>query len=178
MDTHSRYDESPDPFAPAGPLREDLPAPINWNLLTGEEADYEWHDLDRWVRWLKDSHGLPPSVVPPFYYLHDELVWELSALHTHWLSCYHPTASPSAPISWRRDFDDARRRLRDWVALCGTRLDRDRPTRITAWPDETPLPQAPEVEIPDRDRHFEDFVRADVLRRQRIETLTTGSPPE
>ena len=28
--------------------------------------EYEWHDLDRWVKWLKTSHGLPPSIVPPF----------------------------------------------------------------------------------------------------------------
>lgn len=65
------------------------------------------------VKWLKASHGLPPSLVPPFYYLHDELVWELSALHTHWLSCYHQTASPSAPLAWRRDFEDSKHRLRD-----------------------------------------------------------------
>ncbi len=156
-------------------LRDDLPAPINWNLLLAEEADYEWHDLDRWVKWLKTSHGLSPSIVPPFYYLHDELVWELSALHTHWLSCYHQTASPSAPIAWRRDFADAQHRLRDWVAICGTRLDRDRPTRVTAWPGETPVVQPAEITIEDRDAHFEEFVRQDVQRRRQIEA-TVNSP--
>lgn len=29
-------------------LRDELPGPINWNLLTAAEAEYEWHDLDRW----------------------------------------------------------------------------------------------------------------------------------
>lgn len=172
MDRYAGYD-GPDESVAGDLLREDLPGPINWNLLTADEAQYEWHDLDGWVTWLKTSHGLPPSIAPPFYYLHDELVWELSALHTHWLSCYHQTASPSAPIAWRRDFEDAKHRLRDWVALSGTRLDRDRPTRVTTWPGETPVVQPGEVEIEDRGRHFEEFVRVDVLRRRRVEALAS-----
>lgn len=174
MDAHAGYDDPDEPVV-GELLRDDLPAPINWNLLTSEEAQYEWRDLDRWVKWLKTSHGLPPSIIPPFYYLHDELVWELSALHTHWLSCYHPTASPSAPIAWRRDFEDAKHRLRDWVAIAGTRLDRDRPTRVTSWPGEEPVVQRVEVEITDRDRHFEEFVCQDVLRRRRLEALANQS---
>jgi hypothetical protein len=176
VDAIDDYAGPPDGAAPLDLLHDELPCPVNWNLLTADEAHHEWLDLDQWVKWLKNSHGLPPSIVPPFYYLHDELVWELSALHTHWLSCYHQTASPSAPISWRRDFDDARRRLRDWVTICGTRLDRDRPTRVTTWPGETPIPQPAEVEIADRDRHFDEFVRADVLRRRRIEALVSPPP--
>ena len=99
------------------------------------------------MTWLKTTFGLPPAIVPPYWHRHDELVWELSALHTHWLSCYHETASPSAPIAWMRDFADARFRLRDWVAICGTRLDRDRPTRQTVWPGEQVLDLGGEVEI-------------------------------
>lgn len=174
MDRYAGYD-GPDGSAAADLLRDELPGPINWNLLTADEAQYEWHDLDRWVKWLKTSHGLPPSTVPPFYYLHDELVWELSALHTHWLSCYHQTASPSSPIAWRRDFEDSKHRLRDWVAISGTRLDRDRPTRITTWPGESAVAQTAELEIKDRDRHFEEFVRVDVLRRRRIQALADPS---
>jgi hypothetical protein len=145
------------------------PEAINWNLLTADEAVIEWRDLDSWVKWLKAAFGLSPAIVPPYWHRHDELVWELSALHTHWLSCYHETASPSAPIGWLRDFADARFRLRDWVAICGTRLDRDRPTRQTAWPGEPAEDSGGEVEIRDRDRDFEEFVRQDVLRRRRIE---------
>jgi hypothetical protein len=174
VDSYAGFD-GPDESASSRDLLRDLPEPINRNLLTADEAQYEWHDLDRWVKWLKTSHGLPPSIVPPFYYLHDELVWELSALHTHWLSCYHQTASPSAPIAWRRDFEDSKHRLRDWVAIAGTRLDRDRPTRVATWPGEAGLAQPGEVEIKDRDRHFEEFVREDVLRRRRIEALSSQS---
>lgn len=145
------------------------PAPINWNLLTADEADFEWHDLDSWTKWIKASHGLSPAIVPPYWHRHDELVWELSALHTHYLACYHETASPSAPIGWVRDFEASRVRLRDWVSICGTRLDRDRPTRQTVWPGELAEPTVGEVEIRDRDRDFEEFVRQDVQRRRLIE---------
>src|SRR5680860_1204973 len=91
----------------------------------------EWLDLNAWVNWVRATYGLPPTVVPPFWHRHDELVWELSALHQHWLNSYDPEGSPSAPLAWHRDFADARARLREWVSTSGTRLDRDRPTRQT-----------------------------------------------
>ena len=156
-------------------LLERPPDSINWNLLGSEDADREWHDLDAWVTWLKVTFGLPPSIVPPYWHRHDELVWELSALHTHWLSCYHESASPSAPIAWMRDFADARHRLRDWVAICGTRLDRDRPTRQTVWPGEKGVELGGEISIADRRRDFEEVVRADVLRRKAAEAVARRS---
>lgn len=143
--------------------------PINWNLLTADEALAEWMDLDYWVDWLRKSFGLPPTVVPPFWHRHDELVWELSALHTHWLNAYDAEGTPSGPIGWMRDFAEARSRLREWVSLSGTRLDRDRPTRQTAWPGEDPIESAPEVEILDRKADFYQFVFDDVAARRRIE---------
>lgn len=151
------------------------PVPINWNLLDAEQAEIEWHDLDRWVTWLKVTFGLPPNIVPPYWHRHDELVWELSALHCHWLSCYHESASPSAPIAWMRDFAEARHRLRDWVSICGTRLDRDRPTRQTTWPGEDPGSAGTEVSITDRHSDFEAFVRTDVRRRQAAEAVANGA---
>ena len=143
--------------------------PINWNLLTADEALAEWMDLDYWVDWLRRSFGLPPAVVPPLWHRHDELVWELSALHTHWLNAYDSEGTPSGPIGWLRDFAEARSRLREWVSLSGTRLDRDRPTRQTAWPGEEPSESSPEVEIVDRKADFYRFVFDDVAARRRIE---------
>ena len=32
-----------------GPLTAEPPHPINWNLLTAEEAETEWIELNRWV---------------------------------------------------------------------------------------------------------------------------------
>ena len=161
----------PDGYRSVTDLLERPPVPINWNLLDAEQAEIEWHDLDLWVKWLKGTFGLPPNIVPPYWHRHDELVWELSALHSHWLSCYHESASPSAPISWMREFAEARSRLRDWVSICGTRLDRDRPTRQTTWPGELPADAGGEIEIRDRNKDFADFVREDVLRRRRIEAI-------
>jgi hypothetical protein len=169
------YDEADDDYLGVTDLLERPPESINWNLLGSEDADREWHDLDAWVTWLKVTFGLPPSIVPPYRHRHDELVWELSALHTHWLSCYHETASPSAPIAWMRDFADARNRLRDWVAICGTRLDRDRPTRQTVWPGEKGVELGGEISIADRRRDFEEVVRADVLRRKAAEAVARRS---
>ena len=101
------YDEADADYRGVTDLLERPPESINWNLLVSEDADRAWRDLDAWVTWLKVTFGLPPSIVPPYWHRHDELVWELSVLHTHWLSCYHETASPSAPIAWMRDFADA-----------------------------------------------------------------------
>lgn len=168
------YDE-PDDYRGVTDLLERPPESLNWNLLGSDDADREWHDLDAWVTWLKITFGLPPSIVPPFWHRHDELVWELSALHTHWLSCYHETASPSAPIAWMRDFADARNRLRDWVAICGTRLDRDRPTRQCVWPGEKGAELGGEISIADRRHDFEEVVRADVLRRKAAEAVARRS---
>jgi hypothetical protein len=143
--------------------------PINWNLLTSDEAEAEWLDLNAWVFWLRATYGLPPTVVPPFWHRHDELVSELSALHQHWLNSYDPEGSPSAPLAWHRDCADARTRLREWVSTSGTRLDRDSPTRQTAWPGEAPIQPAAETVIANRDADFVQFVLDDVIARRRIE---------
>jgi hypothetical protein len=154
-----------------GTERDLPPGPINWNLLDAPTAAIEWRDLDMFVTWLKNTFGLSPAIVPPYWHRHDELIWELSALHTHFLACYGDPASPSAPVAWMREFADCRQRLRDWVAICGTRLDRDRPTRQTTWPGEPATAVAGEVEIADRAADFNKFVHEDVSRRSRAEEI-------
>lgn len=145
------------------------PHPVNWNLLTSHDLEQEWLELNRWVDWLRHTYGLPSSVVPPFWHHHPELVWELSALHLHWLCAYHPDQHGSAPLGWHRDFADARQRLREWVVASGTRLDRDRPTRQTTWPGEDPAPPVEDVVIADRDEEYVDFVQEQVRQRQEAE---------
>lgn len=144
-----------------GPIR-----PINWNLLTSDQAEVEWLELNSWVSWLKLSYGLTPSVLPPLWHRHPELVWELSALHCHWLGAYDPEQHASGPITWHRDFAEARTRLREWVQACGTRVDRDRPTRQTTWPGDAPYPSGEENPIIDRDADFVEFVKADIASRR------------
>lgn len=142
------------------------PHPVNWNLLSAYDLEAEWLELNRWVDWLRVTYGLPASVIPPFWHHHPELVWELSALHLHWLCAYDPEQNGSAPLGWHRDFVDARQRLRDWVSASGTRLDRDRPTRQTTWPGEEQAPPVEDVVIEDRVEEFVEFVLAEVNKRR------------
>jgi len=150
-------------------LLAEPPHPINWNLLTADEAETAWIELNRWVNWLRRTYGLPASIIPPLWHRHPELVWELSALHLHWLSAYDPDQHGSAPLGWHRDFADARNRLHDWVASSGTRLDRDRPTRQTAWPGEPTSDAVQETPTTDRDADFVEFVTTDIERRREVE---------
>ncbi|WP_344062427.1 hypothetical protein [Nostocoides vanveenii] len=145
------------------------PHPVNWNLLTAHELEQEWLALNRWVDWLRRTYGLTVAVVPPFWHHHPEMVWELSALHLHWLGAYDPEQNASAPLGWHRDFADARERLRYWVTACGTRGDRDRPTRQAVWPGEDPAPTIQDFTFTDRDTEFVEFVIAQVRKRQEAE---------
>ena len=166
----------------AGQFEPDLiaepPHPINWNLLTSHDLEQELLELNRWVNWLRAEYGLPASVVPPLWHRHPELLWELSALHLHWLCAYDPNQDGSAPLGWHRDFLDARQRLRDWVATSGTRLDRDRPTRHTAWPGEEPAADSVEQSITDRDADFVQFVLEQVEARRAAEDAFYASLDE
>jgi hypothetical protein len=163
-------DVEPDPVASTDDyLQPEPPHPVNWNLLTSDEAETEWLELNAWVNWLRRTYGLPASVIPPFWHRHSELLWELSALHLHWLCAYDPEQNGSAPLGWHRDFADARQRLRDWVAASGTRLDRDRPTRQTSWPGEDAAEPVEDCVIENRDQDFVQFVLDDVAERRQAE---------
>lgn len=172
-------DPEDDYFDETSPLYEDtendpeevapVPRPLNWDLLDPDDAEHEWLLLNQWVHWLRKTYGLPAAIIPPFWHRHPELVWELSALHLHWLGAYDIEQDGSAPIGWHKDFADARERLREWVTTAGTRLDRDRATRQTAWPGEDADESAPEQHIANREQDFLDFVAADVARRRVLE---------
>ncbi|AZT94727.1 hypothetical protein [Brevibacterium aurantiacum] len=167
------YDTENEDEQDAGP-----PHPVNWYLLSADALEEEWYELNRWVETLRRTYGLPASVIPPFWHRHDELVWELSSLHVHWLCAYHPEQDGSAPFGWHRDFADARQRLREWVAASGTRLDRDRPTRQTTWPGEDPADPVEDVFVADRDRDFVDYVAAQVAERRAAEdAFFAGADP-
>ena len=94
MDEYTPEPDEPDHFDPDdGPDAgaDDVaepPHPVNWNLLSADDLEVEWLALNDWVAWLRRTYGLPASVVPPFWHRHPELVWELSALHLHWLGAY------------------------------------------------------------------------------------------
>ncbi|MCT3010914.1 hypothetical protein EFN05_02410, partial [Propionibacterium freudenreichii] len=66
----------------------------------------------------------------------------------------------------------------DWVAACGTRLDRDRPTRQTVWPGEDEAEPIEDTPITDRDEDFVAFVIADVERRRELEQFYATLNPD
>ena len=161
-------DEDPATDIPSDDVAEP-PHAVNWNLLNAHDLEQEWLALNDWVAWLRRTYGLPAAVIPPFWHRHSELMWELSALHIHWLCAYDPEQNGSAPVGWHRDFADARNRLREWVAASGTRLDRDRHTRQTVWPGEDPAPPVEDVIIADRGEDFVEFVFEQVEARREAE---------
>ena len=46
-------DEAPEEFE--GSLLPEPPHPINWNLLTSEEAEAEWLEQNKWVNWHRTT---------------------------------------------------------------------------------------------------------------------------
>jgi hypothetical protein len=153
-----------------------VPRPINWRTLPPADLEQELLDLNAWVDWLRHTYGLPAQVVPPMWHRHPELLWELSALRQHWLFCFDPQAKGNQALAWHYDFAIARERLRDWVTISGTRLDRDRPTRITAWPggeaeDWTP-PDTTERPVTNRTEDFLAFVEEQIVARRAEQDAT------
>lgn len=144
--------------------------PINWRALTPADLETELVELNTWVDWLRHTYGLPAQIVPPMWHRHPELLWELSALKQDWLSSFDPQAKGNQALAWHQGFAASRDRLRDWVTLSGTRLDRDRPTRITPWPggeaEDGTDPDSTERPVVDRTKDFLAFVEEQVAGRQ------------
>lgn len=163
-ETDPVYDESAEPAVDV----PEPPAPIRWSLLSAAEAEIEWYALNEWTHWLRKRYGLPTAVVPPFWHRHGELVEELSALHLHYLGSFHQDQDGSGPMGWHADFDTWQKRMREWVTITGTKLDRDRDTRQTAWPGEPPAPELHEEKIDDREADFFAFVEADLEHRRQL----------
>ncbi|HEY0238689.1 MAG TPA: hypothetical protein VGC37_08590 [Friedmanniella sp.] len=143
-----------------------VPRPINWRDLDPGDAEAEWLELNAWVHWLRSTYHLPPVVVPPCWHRHPELVWELSALHLHWLGAFDPAQQASAPIGWHQDFAAARERLRDWTSVTGCTLSTHRPPAAVVWPGELGDETGAVARIENRESDFVDFVLRDVAGRE------------
>ncbi|GAA3595507.1 hypothetical protein GCM10022198_19200 [Klugiella xanthotipulae] len=155
-----------------------VPRPINFRTLQPGDLEVELLALNAWVDWLRHEYGLPAQIVPPMWHRHPELVWELSALRQYWLFSYDPQAKGNQAVMWHHEFAAARERLRDWVTISGTRLDRDRPTRVTPWPggesEDWTEPDAGERPVSQRTNDFLDYVHEQVTTRvQNLEAAST-----
>lgn len=147
-----------------------IPRPINWRTLPPTDLEDELLELNAWVDWVRHEYALPAQIIPPMWHRHPELVWELSALRQHWLFSYDPQAKGNQALAWHHDFAAARERLRDWVTISGTRLDRDRPTRLTPWPggeaEGWAEPDTSEHPVEKRTEDFLAFVEEQVAARE------------
>lgn len=146
-----------------------VPRPIDWDRLSPEDLEHELLELNQWVDWLRHRYGLPAQIVPPMWHRHPEMLEELSALRQDRLFCYDRQAKGNMALVWHQGFAAARERLRDWVMIAGSRLDRDRPTRITAWPggeaEDWVAPSTDESAVTERTEDFLAFVTEEVAKR-------------
>lgn len=154
------------------------PAPIQWDLLTAEEAEFEWYALNEWVHWYRKRFSLPAATVAPFWHRHPEMLEELSALHLHYLGSYHRDQDGSGPLGWLNDSAVTQKRLRELVTIAGTKLDRDRETRPTIWPGETPAQEIRETSIDDREADFFAFVEVDLEHRRQLQRALSAMSEE
>lgn len=147
-----------------------VPRPIDWDRLTPEDLEHELLALNAFVDWLRHRYGLPAQIIPPMWHRHPEMVEELSALRQDRLFCYDRQAKGNMALVWHQGFAAARERLRDWVMIAGSRLDRDRPTRITEWPggesEDWAPPSTEETPVTERTKDFLAFVEEQVAARQ------------
>jgi hypothetical protein len=145
-------------------------------ILTAVPRPVNWRDLDRRGRRGRVARAerlgelaarhLPPVVVPPCWHRHPELVWELRALHLHWLGAFDPAQQASAPIGWHSDFAAAREWLWDWTSVTGCTLSTHRPPTAVLWPGELGDETGAEAHIENRGSDFVDLVLRDVAARE------------
>ena len=105
------------------------PMPVDWTVLSDEEAAAELDLLADWVQWVTWRYRLDPRTVPECWPQHGALIEELSALRTAWVQAYASTAAGTAPLDWQQSFAHARHRLADWVAREGCRPGEHRSLR-------------------------------------------------
>lgn len=119
---------------PSIPLRPQLPSPINWWKLDGEERAETLEVLGEWVPELIRRYGLRDSVVPPCWYQHEALVQELLALFQYRnQQQVQETAPPSAMLDFHYQFDLAIRRLSSWTSATGCNSAEHHETPLSMW---------------------------------------------
>lgn len=131
---------------------DDIPTATHWPGIAPDDITAEWEDLRRWVEQLRQrfSH-LDHHVLPGCWWRHNSHVEALCALSDHERSSFSRTAPATAPLDWFRALRDITALLRTWTAElpCGA------------------THQEPALRLkPVAEAAWEDFVRADVVRRR------------
>ena len=66
------------------PDKAEQPGTIFWELLSATDYRSAVEDLGSWLAWLVPAYRIPPSVVPPCWFLHNGVIAELGHLWTGW----------------------------------------------------------------------------------------------
>lgn len=101
-----------------------MPAlPVRLDTLGPDDTCKHMALLSTWVDWLTTRYQLDQRTIPACWAHHGELVEELSALRTAWLSSYALTAPGGSPLAWHEAFAHCRTRLHDSAARNGCSRD-------------------------------------------------------
>lgn len=102
----------------------------NWRTMTDAEAQATWEALRDWVEWFAPRYNLMRSIVPACWFMHGQLVEELSALHCAHRAAFDPSDNGNGPVGWHERLAAAMPRLRE--AYYGTCSEghSERPVRV------------------------------------------------
>jgi hypothetical protein len=121
-----------------------MPAlPVRLDTLGPDDTRKHMAQLAAWIDWLTTRYQLDHRTIPPCWAHHGELVEELSALRTAWLSSYALTSPGGAPLAWHEAFAHCRTRLHDSAARNGCSRDGCRATPRSGVVPVAPLVQRP-----------------------------------
>jgi len=113
--TSNQSHHDPDPSD-----QTERPGTVPWDLLSASDYRSAIIDLGSWLDWLLPTYRIPPSVVPPCWFLHAGLIEELGHLWTGWRVTRHPELGVGMlGLEWDGHRERAIGRLRELVATAG-----------------------------------------------------------
>ncbi len=115
------------------------PATVAWEALNANDYRTTLEALGQWLQWLVPTYRVPPSVIPPCWFLHPGLIEELGHLWTGWQVTRHPESGVGMiGLDWDNHRERSTARLRELVGTAGCngtshsakpdpKLNRDKP---------------------------------------------------
>lgn len=102
------------------PETPEQPAMIPWERLSATDYRSALEDLGSWLAWLVPAYRIPPSVIPPCWFLHNGVIEELGHLMTGWRMTRHPESGVGmVGLEWDNHRERVTGRLRELVATAG-----------------------------------------------------------
>lgn len=112
----------PDPQSthPDPANQPERPGTIPWELLGASDYRTALTGLGSWLAWLVPTYRIPPSVIPPCWFLHPGLIEELGHLWTGWRITRDPDSGVgTVGLDWDSHRERTTGRLRELVATAG-----------------------------------------------------------